>query len=58
MMSSKKGSTLGGEGGTNEVENEYVDMQRKYKNMDNDRKAYNEETQAQLKKQKNMVEKL
>lgn len=33
-------------------------MQRKYKNVENDRKAFNEETQAQLKKQKNMVDKL
>lgn len=37
---------------------EYVDLKRKYKNVENDRKTYNEETQAQLKKQKNMIEKL
>lgn len=37
---------------------EFQELQRKYKNVENDRKTYNEETQAQLKKQKNMIEKL
>ena len=27
-----------------EVESEYVDLQRRYKNIESDRKSYNEET--------------
>lgn len=45
-------------GGVMEPQEEYMDLQRKYKNIENDRKTYNEETQAQLKKQKNMIDKL
>ncbi len=45
-------------GGSQEAQEEYLDLQRRYKNIENDRKTYNEETQAQLKKQKNMIEKL
>ena len=41
-----------------EAESEYLELQRRYKNIENDRKAYNEETQAQLKKQKNLLDKL
>ena len=41
-----------------EAEQEGIEIKRKYKNMEHDRKAFNDETQAQLKKQKNMIEKL
>lgn len=49
-----------------EIDQEYQELQKKYnnmypynyKNIQNDRKAYNEETQAQLKKQKIIIEKL
>ena len=44
--------------GVTETEQEYVELQRKYKNFENDRKTYNDETQAKLKKQKNMIDKL
>ena len=47
------------DGGQNpDTQEEYLDLQRRYKNVENDRKAYNDETQAQLKKQKNMIDKL
>ena len=46
------------EGANQEQQEEFQELQRKYKNVENDRKTYNEETQAQLKKQKNMIEKL
>ena len=42
----------------NEIDKEYLELQKRYKNIQNDRKAYNEETQAQLKKHKNIIEKL
>ena len=35
-----------------EIDKEYQELQKRTKNIQNDRKAYNEETQAQLKKQK------
>ena len=41
-----------------EQQEEYIELQRRYKNVENDRKTYNEETQAQLKKQKSMIDKL
>lgn len=41
-----------------EIDQEYLELQKRYKNIQNDRKAYNEETQAQLKKHKNIIEKL
>lgn len=41
-----------------ELNKEYYELQIRTKNIQNDRKAYNEETQAQLKKHKNMIEKL
>jgi len=37
---------------------EYIDLQRKFKNVENDRKVFTEDTQSQLKKQKAMIEKL
>ena len=46
------------DGANQEQQEEFQELQRKYKNVENDRKTYNEETQAQLKKQKNMIEKL
>lgn len=41
-----------------ELKKEYYELQVRTKNIQKDRKAYNEETQAQLKKHKNMIEKL
>lgn len=52
------GKTLKSIEETLDPKEEYLDLQRKYKNIENDRKVYNEETQAQLKKQKNMMDKL
>ena len=46
------------DGANQEQQEEFQELQRKYKNVENDRKTYNEETQAQLKKQKNMIVKL
>lgn len=41
-----------------EGENELVEMQRRLKNLESDRKAYAEETQARLNKQKQLISKL
>ena len=40
------------------IQKEYFELQKRYKNIEQDRKAYNEETQANFKKQRNLVEKL
>ncbi len=58
MNSRSKLTSAGKDAPQTETEQEYVELQKRYKNMDNERKAITEETQAQLKKQKNMIEKL
>ena len=37
---------LGRKGHDKETDNEMLDLQRKYKNIENDRKAFSEETSA------------
>ena len=46
------------EGSRQGVEQEFLELQKRYKNIEQDRKSYNEETQANFKKQRTLIEKL
>eukprot|EP00357_Protocruzia_adherens_P037033 CAMPEP_0114977314 /NCGR_PEP_ID=MMETSP0216-20121206/3168_1 /TAXON_ID=223996 /ORGANISM="Protocruzia adherens, Strain Boccale" /LENGTH=547 /DNA_ID=CAMNT_0002338357 /DNA_START=38 /DNA_END=1681 /DNA_ORIENTATION=+ len=41
-----------------DLEAKLADLRRRYRNLESDRKAYNEETQATIKKQRNTIDKL
>ena len=41
-----------------QLQKELLEVQKRYKNIEQDRKAYNEETQANFRKQRNIIEKL